>query len=95
MQITEDKIDLYKLLGCTSKNVTKVDIETLKKYEEQKQYPPRFQLLFSPVDSQSDSTETEVKIYVHGLDDEYFKAVRLCKKETGMSCVCVYITSIN
>ena len=95
MQITEDKVNPYEVLGCTPETVTDDDIETLKIYEKEKQYPPRFQLLFSPVDSQSDSTEAEVKINLHGLDDEYFKPVRLCKKKTGISCVRVYISSIN
>ena len=95
MQITEDMIDFYKVLGGTPETVTDDDIETLKIYEKEKQYPPRFQLLFSPVDSQSDSTEAEVKLSLPGLKGEYSKTIRLCKKKTGISYVYVYISSIN
>ena len=95
MQITEDMIDFYKVLGCTPETVTDDNIETLKLYEKEKIYPPRFQLLFSPDDLQSESTEAEVKLSVPGLNVEYFKTIRLCKKKTGISYVYVYISSIN
>ena len=54
-------IDFYKVLRCTPETVTDDDIETLKMYEEQKLYPPRFKLEFSPTGS-SRNTKVELTL---------------------------------
>ena len=78
MQITEDMIDFYKVLGCSPEMVSVNDIEALKMYEEIQSYPPRFKLLFSPDGSPSENTQ--VKLSLHGLTNEYCATVELCKK---------------
>ena len=81
MQITEDMIDFYKVLGCSPETVSVNDIEDLKMYEEMQSYPPRFKLIFSPDDSPSENTQ--VKLSLHGLTNKYSATVELCKKKPG------------
>ena len=47
-------------------------------HEEIQSYPPRFKLLFSPDGSPSENTQ--VKLSLHGLTNEYCATVELCKK---------------
>ena len=81
MQITEDMIDFYKVLGCSPETISVNDIEDLKMYEEIQSYPPRFKLLFSPDDSSGENTH--VKLSLHGLTNEYCAIVELCKTKSG------------
>ena len=81
MQITEDMIDFYKVLGCSPETVSVNDIEALKMYEEIQSYPPRFKLLFSPDGSPSENTQ--VKLSLHGFTNEYCATVELCKTKLG------------
>ena len=74
-------IDFYKVLGCTPDTVSNDDIETLKMYEKIKSYPPRFKLLFSPDGPQSGNTE--VKLYLHGLNNAPPIMIGLDKEKSG------------
>ena len=80
-------IDFYKVLGCTPDTVTDDDIETLKVYEEQMSYPPRFKLEFSPTGSQIRNTKVELTLCelhttcLNGPSVHY--NVTLGNKETG------------
>ena len=90
-------IDFYKILGCTPDTVSDDDIEALKMYEEEKSYPPRIKLEFSPNGLQT--TNTSVKLTLHGLHGSlqgpslpFSKILRLGREEeTGNCYMCVHL----
>ena len=49
MQISEDSIDYYNVMGCEDGQVTSDDIEMLEQLEHKSSYPPRFRLKFYAV----------------------------------------------
>ena len=88
-------IDFYKFLGCTPDTLTDDDVENLKIYEEEKSYPPRFRFLFSPDGPQSENTQ--VKLYLHGLNNVSPITVRLDKEKSGIEVIyiCVLLCCIS
>ena len=58
------------------------DIETLKMYEKQKSYPPRFKLLISP--NGSESGNGQVTFVLHGLKKKFFKTIKMGRKKQGI-----------
>ena len=72
-------IDFYQVLGCTPETVTDHDIETLKMYEKQGTYPPRFKLLFSP--DGSTSVNVQVTLSICGLKDNIYKIINLGEEQ--------------
>ena len=80
-------IDIYKVLCCTPETVTDDNIEELKMLEENRSYPPRFKVQFSPDDSQSGNTQ--VTLSLHGLSNKVSRTIRLGKENPGI-CVEVY-----
>ena len=80
-------IDFYKVLACTPDTLSDDDIETLKMYEEQMSYPPRFKLTFSPTGP--NIINTQVKLILHELHEgsqdgpTVSHIVRLGSEQTG------------
>ena len=85
-------IDFYKVLGCTPDTLTDDDIEDLKTLERVKSYPPRFKLIFSPTGPENESTQ--VKLYLHGLNNVSPITVRLDKENSGIDIndhTCIHV----
>ena len=82
-------IDFYKVLGCTPDTLTDDDIEDLKAREKKNSYPPRFRLLFSPDGPRSG--DTEVKLYLHGLNNVSPIIVRLGKEKSGIDITAFFL----
>ena len=61
------------------------DIETLKMYEKQKSYPPRFKLQISP--NGSDSGNGQVTFVLHGLKKKFFRAIKMRTEKQGIVCM--------
>ena len=80
-------IDFYKVLGCTPDTLTDDDIENLKTLERVKSYPPRFKLLFSPAGPENENTQ--VKLYLHGVNNVSPIIVRLNKEKSGIDIMYV------
>ena len=91
MQITEDMIDFYKVLGCSPETVSVNNIEALKMCEEIQSYPPRFKLLFSPDGSPNENTQ--VKLSLHGLTNKYCATVELL--QVHQVCMQLYFTELH
>ena len=82
-------IDFYRVLGCTPETMTDDDIETLKMYEEQGAYPPRFKLLFSP--DGSTSVNVQVTLSICGLKDNIYKTIKLGEEKKYFKEYCVML----
>ena len=59
------------------------EIETLKMYEKQKAYPPRFKILISP--NGSESGNGQVTFVLHGLKKTFFRTIQLGKEKQSMN----------
>ena len=73
MQITEDMIDFYQVLGCSPETISVNNTEALEMCEEIQSYPLCFKLLFSPDGSPSENTQ--MKLSLHGLTNKYCATV--------------------
>ena len=62
MQISEDSIDYYKVMGCEDGEVTSDDIEMLNLLEHKCSYPPRFRLKFEPEKSANNIRSQNVTV---------------------------------
>ena len=80
-------IDYYKVLGCTPETLTDDDIEDLKTLERVKSYPPRFKLIFSPAGPENETTQ--VKLYLHGLNNVYSITIGLGNEKPGIYIIYV------
>ena len=73
MQITEDMIDFYQVLGCSPETISVNNTEALEMCVEIQSYPLCFKLLFSPDGSPSENTQ--MKLSLHGLTNKYCATV--------------------
>ena len=67
MQISEDSIDYYKVMGYEDGQVTSDDKEMLKKLELTCSYPPRFRLQFKANKSESNIGSHNVIVTFNGV----------------------------